>query len=388
MTAFDYVKKLSGDFGPRPVGSDTNRAAAQYLLNELKNIGVSEQRTDEFKLRPAFWSGTAAFALVFAIMIYLFFLSIPLLALFLSIILPVLVIIDIDSGREVAMKLLPSAIGRNVIGIENPLESITKHVILCGHHDSKTQAIPLQFRGALFKIVFLCILYLLAASIISTVQYYIFPDLEFLLEPLGYGLVFVILFYTLYFFLNAMSRFMKQSPGAEDNAAAVGIILEVAKQLKITPMKNVQVWFVLTDGEEIGMRGAHEFVNRYKDILTQSLTVNIEGCGTMNPIAYSKKESSILSTDTSQEVIDILCEAARRTNEEILPMDGFSTTDGYAFAKKGHKVSTIWRYHRDAVDVTHTVHDSFDRLEPEALDATVQYLCEVLKIVDDASVSK
>lgn len=385
MTAFDYVKKLSVDFGPRPVGSDANRATAEYLLNELKDIGLSEQRTDEFRLRPAFWSGTAAFALVFAVLVYLFFMSIPFIALLLSLLLPILVIIDVDSGREVVMKLLPSAIGRNVIGIENPSDPITKNVVLCAHHDSKTQAIPLQFRGSMFVIVYLCILYLLAASIISSVFHYIFPQLEFLVTPLSYGLIFVILFYILYFILNVISRFIQQSPGAEDNAAAVGILLQVAKQLKITPMKNVQVWFLFTDGEEIGMRGAHEFVNRYKDVLTQSYIVNVEGCGTMGPIAYSRKESSILSTVTSQEVIDILCEAARRTNEDINPMDEFSTSDGYAFAKKGYRVSTIWRYNKDAVDVTHTVHDSLERLEPEALDATVQYLCEVLKIVDDLS---
>ncbi len=110
----------------------------------------------------------------------------------------------------------------------------------------------------------------------------------------------------------------------------------------------------------------------------------MEGCGTIGPISYSQKESSILSASSSQEVIDFLHEAAKRTNEDIEPMIDFSTTDGYAFAKKGYKVSTIWRYNEDEIDVTHTIHDSLDRIKPEALDATVDYLVEVLKVIDES----
>ncbi|MBD2100319.1 M28 family peptidase [Leptolyngbya sp. FACHB-261] len=49
------------------------------------------------------------------------------------------------------------------------------------------------------------------------------------------------------------------SPGANDNASGTAVVLEIARQLKDTPLAR-QAWFVAFDGEEDGLHGSKAFV--------------------------------------------------------------------------------------------------------------------------------
>ena len=45
--AFEYVKRLAVDFGPRPSGTDAERRSAEWILSELKRLGL-DARIEEF----------------------------------------------------------------------------------------------------------------------------------------------------------------------------------------------------------------------------------------------------------------------------------------------------------------------------------------------------
>ena len=382
MTAYDYVRALSVDIGPRPVGSENNRKSAEYLHRELENIGVPSFSVQEFRVRPSFWSGTAAFALIFALLILVTFWLFPPVSLILAIILPILVILEVDMGKEITLKLLPSAVGRNVIGRNPPKQETKEIVVLCAHHDSKTQVIPISLRGPLLLFVLLCMVFLIVATFIRNLALTIYPDASFLTEYLGIGIIIILAYYLIFALLNFGTRLALESPGAEDNAAAVGIILEVAKSLRQNPLSQTEVWYVFTDAEEIGMKGAQIFAKHHKAQLEDALVYNIEGCGTDAPLRYSEKEKAVRTTKTSQRAIDILLDVAQKTGEEIAPIAIAATTDGYQFARYGYHVTTIWRYKEEIREVAHTPHDNIGRLDPDALQKTVGFLDSVLRLID------
>ncbi len=382
ITAYEHARTLSVDIGPRPSGSENNKRTSEYLLNEFKSIGVAKSYIDEFRLRPAFWSGTASFALVFSFIVMLTLGDFSLIALSLATLFPVLTILEIDQGREVMMKTLPSAIGRNVIGIESSINETRNRVILCAHHDSKTQAIPIRFRGAMLLFVFVDMIYLFVASMIRVLADFAFPQLSFLTEYLIMGSTVVTLYYGIYAILNYVTSVIEESPGAEDNAIAVGIILELAKKLKDTRLQHTEIWYLFTDAEEIAMKGANVFARQYKDDLKHAYVINIEGCGTDAPLAYSVKEQSIMSKPTSPILIDALKKGASEKGESITPIAFPATTDGYQFARNGFDVVTIWRYKEDEKSVAHTPRDTIDRMDTDAINKTIEFVESVLRIMD------
>lgn len=81
------------------------------------------------------------------------------------------------------------------------------------------------------------------------------------------------------------------SPGASDDGAGVGTLLEIARAIKAgNPFKN-DVIFLFTDGEEIGLLGAQAFVQEHPFSKDVGLVLNFEARGTSGP-AYTFETSS------------------------------------------------------------------------------------------------
>ncbi|MFW9920749.1 MAG: M28 family metallopeptidase [Candidatus Thorarchaeota archaeon] len=383
MGAYGHVRVLSIDIGPRPSGSENCRIGAEYILNQLEHLAIDAE-LQEFKLRPYFWTGTALLGVLFALAIYLTYYAYPVPSFLLSVIFPLLVIFEIDKGREIALRLFPSAVGRNVIGKEEPVASPIHRVIICAHHDSKTQAIPIKLRGTVIVILFISMIYLMAGSFLHLITLFVLPEYAFFEDLIYIGILIMVLYHSFYLFLNILTRFVEPSPGAEDNAAAVGLSLELAKAIKSNPLWKTEVWFLFTDGEEIAMKGAHAFVKKYKSQLDGAWVLNLEGGGTEGPITYSTKEMSIMTAKSSEMLTKVLKDVAKQTIGVVEPMRQSTTTDGYVFSKNGLDAITIWRYKEEVREVVHTAADTIDRLDPEILDNTVDFLEEVLRYIDSS----
>jgi Peptidase family M28 len=73
-------------------------------------------------------------------------------------------------------------------------------------------------------------------------------------------------------------------PGASDDGAAVGAMLETARALKAgSPLTN-DVIFLFTDGEEVGLLGASAFVSEHSLSRDVGVVLNFEARGTGGPV--------------------------------------------------------------------------------------------------------
>ncbi len=73
------------------------------------------------------------------------------------------------------------------------------------------------------------------------------------------------------------------APGAGDAGAGVAALVEVARILKTEPAGRNAVIFLITDGEEGGLRGASGFANEHEWMKNVKLVVNLEARGASGP---------------------------------------------------------------------------------------------------------
>jgi len=73
------------------------------------------------------------------------------------------------------------------------------------------------------------------------------------------------------------------APGAGDAGAGVAALIEVARILKTEPPGRNDVVFLITDGEEGGLRGASGFANEHPLMGRVKLVVNLEARGVSGP---------------------------------------------------------------------------------------------------------
>ncbi|HEX5761049.1 MAG TPA: M20/M25/M40 family metallo-hydrolase, partial [Thermoanaerobaculia bacterium] len=72
-------------------------------------------------------------------------------------------------------------------------------------------------------------------------------------------------------------------PGAGDDLAAVAATLEVARALRAGPPPRRTIVFLIDDGEEAGLLGAHAFVDRHPLAGQVAAVLNAESRGTSGP---------------------------------------------------------------------------------------------------------
>jgi peptidase M28-like protein len=72
-------------------------------------------------------------------------------------------------------------------------------------------------------------------------------------------------------------------PGASDDGAGVATVLEIARALKSLPKPRHPVIFLIDEGEEAGLIGAHVFVDRHPWAKEVRAAVNIDARGSSGP---------------------------------------------------------------------------------------------------------
>jgi Zn-dependent M28 family amino/carboxypeptidase len=123
------------------------------------------------------------------------------------------------------------------------------------------------------------------------------------------------------------------SPGANDNAAAVGILLNLLERLSVSPPTHVRVRFLFTAEEERGYLGARHYV-REANLEELAGVLSLELCGIGDSVALwdAAEETPFLGrVRAALEGIGLVCDATYHVVGRI-PLFG---SDHRAFAPEG-----------------------------------------------------
>ena len=385
--AVGLVERLVREFGPRVSGTKGNYAAARELERVLKEICPNVE-TEPFDIHPdslfsigkivglSYTVGLAAVVVKGVVLSAVGIAGIVLgLAFCVSQFILYLDLFD---------KLFPGVKGSNIVGYSEPEGEARRQIILVGHHDSAYvynfhENLPFLFPLRFFLPVALTLLELVALVLA------LFVGIEIPIWTkcvLISGLVFVLPM------LGYISR--RQSPGAGDNLIGCAIGLGILDLFRgSNRLKNTRLALLLTDGEEVGQKGARFFVKKHMKMMKdlETTVINIDSI-------YEKDDIAILKSDRngfvrlSNRLSSALEETAGRRGYAVktrpLPFGG-GGTDAGQFAMKGIDTACVigmpMNVFRKEI-VIHTGKDVPGRIRRDAVRAVIEIVSEYIKETD------
>jgi hypothetical protein len=392
MPAFDPLSALehaSSLAFPRLVGSPGEARAARYIADRLRRSGLTV--TEEpfgFSTRP--WgllrfalgvsAGTSLVAgwavgrhpllacLLSAFPLLLGLFSTPLTLRLLS-----------GAVRDEAEVSGGKGLGRSLnLVARRPSDAPGKAplVVMMAHYDSKGQGLSLPLRILLFLTFAIGGIGLFLRAVW---QSGVTPDG---LDPLavGFGLLAA---------LSALAtvpmRADNRSPGAVDNAAGVGVLLGLAGAIGGDPgcLPGVEVLFVATGAEEVGLQGAFAFMKRHAEMLKgrrQVYVLNFDGPGVAGKV-YASAKTGLRSR--SRALLGRIREAGAaegiRVHTPAFVIGAMA--DHFPFVHAGIEAVTLSAFGPDSLTI-HTPRDTADRLDAEMMGRVGRIALEVIDRIE------
>jgi len=370
---------------PRLVGSEGEKKALAIVTEEFKNAGYNPIYHDKFKTSLYNWifirfifliTGSALILLGSSFYINPFLtLSIFVLNLYISF---------KALSRINKIKLSKNEIynyeTENVFAKLKSKNSKAK-IIFIGHWDSKSQSFPTSTRILIFLIsVFGSLILLVFYLILILLRIF----LNFNIPILNNVLLDCCLIIAIIGAINYFNKTGNNSPGAYDNAAAVGTIIELARFYKKNPISNIDLIFLSTGSEELNLGGAIHFIQKYKEKFNKNSTyfINLDLIGGYDlirlitsygiPRKVSSKKLNILFLESSKEL-------RIRLKDIYMPTGAWS--DYMPIVHEGFEA--CWLGSQPGLKRVHTKNDTISLVSKQGLKNILLLCVDVVKKLDE-----
>ncbi|MFX0030087.1 MAG: M28 family metallopeptidase [Candidatus Hermodarchaeota archaeon] len=253
-------------------------------------------------------------------------------------------------------------------------------VIFMGHWDSKSQSFPTSTRVMIFlTFTFSSLLLYLIFLIISLLKIIIklnIPILNNLL--LDFCLIIAVIGA-----LNYFNKTGNMSPGAFDNAAAVGSIIELARYYKINPHNNIDITFLSPGSEELNLGGAIHYIGKIKEELRIDTTffINLDFIGGSELIRLTSSYG-IPRKSSSKKLNTLFLESAKENQikmKEIYSPTGV-WSDFMPIVQEGFEA--CWLGSQPGLKHVHTRRDNMDLVTKEGIKNILTLCIDVVKKLD------
>jgi hypothetical protein len=171
-------------------------------------------------------------------------------------------------------------------------------------------------------------------------------------------------------------------PGVSDDGAGVAVVLELARAFSAKTTMN-DVIFLITDGEETGLRGARAFAERHPLMRHVGVVVNFEARGASGP-------SMMFETGPGNaRLMDLFARAVARPSAssvsyeiyKLLPND----TDFSVYRKLGLPGFNF--AFSNSASLYHSARDNLQYIDPRSLQHMGEHAFEVVSVLADADLA-
>lgn len=278
---------------------------------------------------------------------------------------------------------LPNGPSQNVVAVLPPEGETRQQVVLMAHLDTHRAVIWFanDFLVNLYSFLAPLVIYgILAAPLIYALS--IVTGLS-VFGWLGAALAFL---QFLAWFTGVTADLGVYSPGANDNAAALGTVLTLAERLQGAPLQHTEVTVLLTGCEETGCDGLRAFLAESGNHYVQALFLNFEMVGVGDRLVYLDREGVIgrrkIPGDTARLLENIeepAVQPARLGVSSTYTETGLLWGRGYRSAclmvqRSDNPLPAYW----------HRMTDTPDNLSLEALQLTQDYAWRLLQEIDQS----
>lgn len=373
--AFAHVYALAAGIGPRPAGSAAEVQAGDYVLERLHAWGYQpEVAPAPFapgpRFSPLYASGGLALALGGLLLA-----SAPWLALLPA---PWIAVLP-DLARDVIRRRPRTQMSRNVLAYTPGPESAPT-LVLCAHLDSAPAsafgARPLLWLHQNWMFLALRAAWALAAVAALRLLGVGLP--EFILPLAGGAALIAGGTWAGMELVDQALRGARYSPGAHDNASGAGVLLAVAERLAARTPARLRVGFLFTGAEETGLHGAEAAAEALRGRRLAVLSVDMVGAGAA--LRYVTQDGALRARPTDDGLNDLIRAAAPEARGLAYPL---RSGDFLPFLKRGIAAGALQTSGSAEAELAyHTVYDSVEVVEVEALGRTAQAVLKVIELAE------
>jgi hypothetical protein len=384
--AYRVIEELSVRVGPRPAGSEAERQALNYVADELSHTGQDVRRMlvkgipGPFPARGLRLVG--GMFLVYSVHQLVDSPRAMLIFLVMFFVLPRLVSFarkraSAGSDRE----------SENVIGFLPALGESRGNVLFCAHVDTaKASRLPGEvwprmnrlLRRVLVPFVFIM-------SVAAALRWL---DMRAAFAPPGVwqvvtaiGLAIAVLMLAFELFYAFISQGDTYSPGANDNASGVGLLLALSQHLRHTRLTHLDTYYAILTAEEVGLVGSERLARETELQKDRTYVINLDMVGAGRQLCYIRGAGLVPPRLTDQELNALLREAHPAIESHYLFV---GNTDLTPFVAKGFRVASLCTKGDSKGEVVyHTERDTIDYIDVESLRLAADALGKAVALLDE-----
>ena len=382
--AYQITEKLAF---PRLVGSKGEKKAIQIILDEFKKVEYNTIHRESFKtsfynwifLRYAFIPigiGLILLAVSFFINSWL---TLGFIALNIFMASKILGLATTDKIH--LLKDKEKNYDTENIYVDLKSKNAKATVIFMGHWDSKSQTFPSSIRIIISLITLL-------GFFIMLLIYLIFAIIELIFSFNNSIVDFVLLYSSIIFAiianLNYFNKTGNNSPGAYDNAAAVGVIIELARYFKNNPVNNINSIFLYTSSEELNLGGAKHFLQKHRQELDKTNTYffNLDLIGG-NEFIRLVTSYGIPRKTSSKKLNKLILDSGKRLKIKIkdiyLPTGAWS--DYIPVVQEGFEA--CWLGSKPGLNLVHTKKDNMSLVSKDGIKSILLLCVDVINTLNN-----
>jgi len=387
-----FLVRICEDAGPREPGSEAERKAAEIVKGEFEKH-CDRVHVETFQLAPKGFLSFTVLSPAFVLIGIPFYWFYPIITCGLCVLAMFVFYMQFLRYAEFVDFLYPKKTSRNVIGEIDPRREWKQTLMLSAHVDSAYQFnfnlyMPRAFDYFQVGLPILLVL-LTVLSLTFYLSSWVFSAPRAVFDYSGAGLIAIIVpMATLLFFFKTNWAVM----GANDNLSGIAILQGLAESLgnrKEVITDHTKVLLVAFGSEEAGLRGSKRWVERHREDLEKRpfFFLNFDGIAKRDDIHVIHREKT-LGVVYNPEVVEMVAKAAEAVGVHLecreLP---FGATDGSAIVCGGFSNgASVEAMDIDKPEVKrwyHTINDTADEVEPEALELARKLSMKFVQMVDE-----
>jgi acetylornithine deacetylase/succinyl-diaminopimelate desuccinylase-like protein len=153
--------------------------------------------------------------------------------------------------------------------------------------------------------------------------------------PSRWGRAFAVVVLTATAALTLQSMRSPTTPGANDNASGVAVVLELARRFIRKPLPHTELLLVFPGAEEVGNTGIRAWLRARRPALEpeSTLVINLDAVGSSGHLAVAQREG--LTSRLGEQDVSMALNAAAELGITLQPIGIPNTTDGAVLKRSG-----------------------------------------------------
>lgn len=386
------VRHLVKDIGPRPPGSPAEARASRFIERELKSLDL------EVEIQRFHTPATTAWSEFFPHLILVIGAALFPLSNHLSYALVCVgftVFLFEEFGRSPFLWMQRYRSSENIIARFEPYREPERTVVLVAHMDSPRSSfyyhpavVRLHRSAFLIDCVFQALLFMFFTVLYGGSLLSMQEDRLAVL----WRICLVILIPPAAAMLSLLYKGIsgKATPGGNDNASGVAVLLQLAQVYSRRKPHNTRLWLAFTGASDAGAMGLKRLITKYRRDLKNAHFIVLDQVGRGFPVCY-RREGRLIPFRSNRRLLS-LCRRISDIHAHYgveFKRNALYISEGYQLLSRGKRALTIssreksrypryWRWSKD----------DYSNIDPRTLRLTADFVQAVVDNIDRGNLNK